>query len=429
MKRLALDVLTVLSLVALAVVATFWGRSYFYRDIVDSYYDVPAPPPGESVPSTRRTGWRERTMLSFPGRFEFVSVRTTVRDRRQGPATTQPTRPNFIVNAAWLDQRGSLDWRPSTVPRLNCLRGGFGAFRQNNELVVEYAYADYRETRAASAWGVAAPYWPVAALLAVLPAFRCAAAWRAGLLRPFLSRLMVVSLLLLLAVVVWLWARSYFWTDIVNRSESFDGPPGARRYTNLTVFSKAGVASIYWHDQHPGGSGAWMTKGARYQVEKGHRERFVLRPVRDPEERQWVNRLGFYLSTRRTRSTAPERRGRLWDWGASVPYWFLTALVAVIPVWYAGTALRGVRRGWRLRHGLCPRCGYDVRASGECCSECGEPPTPSAAPGAAHARRGAGRRPARRGGLSARWRALYSDAFRRGTHACRSPRARTPPFN
>ena len=66
------------------------------------------------------------------------------------------------------------------------------------------------------------------------------------------------------------------------------------------------------------------------------------------------------------------------DWGAAVPYWFVAALVAAIPAWHGGTALRGVRRRRRMRRGLCPRCGYDVLASGDRCSECGEVLTPDA---------------------------------------------------
>ena len=50
------------------------------------------------------------------------------------------------------------------------------------------------------------------------------------------------------------------------------------------------------------------------------------------------------------------------------PLWLLTLLLGIGP----GIALR---RTWRLRyrrrHGLCLRCGYDLRASGGPCPECG----------------------------------------------------------
>jgi hypothetical protein len=47
-------------------------------------------------------------------------------------------------------------------------------------------------------------------------------------------------------------------------------------------------------------------------------------------------------------------------------YWLLTCLSAVLPVLW-------VRRFRRMRYpaGMCPRCGYDLRATPEQCPECG----------------------------------------------------------
>jgi len=52
------------------------------------------------------------------------------------------------------------------------------------------------------------------------------------------------------------------------------------------------------------------------------------------------------------------------------PFWFVV-LVAGIPL--IRPTLRVFRRWRRRRHRLCQVCGYDLRASGERCPECGTP--------------------------------------------------------
>jgi hypothetical protein len=55
----------------------------------------------------------------------------------------------------------------------------------------------------------------------------------------------------------------------------------------------------------------------------------------------------------------------------NLPYWLLTILFAL-------PAALGIRSALRRRHamrGLCPACGYDMRANPARCSECGHAPT------------------------------------------------------
>ena len=51
-----------------------------------------------------------------------------------------------------------------------------------------------------------------------------------------------------------------------------------------------------------------------------------------------------------------------------VPHWFLVGMTAPLPAMWLRRWVR-----WRTRHrrGLCPACGYDLRASPEHCPECG----------------------------------------------------------
>src|SRR4051794_15929314 len=51
-----------------------------------------------------------------------------------------------------------------------------------------------------------------------------------------------------------------------------------------------------------------------------------------------------------------------------VPYWFLLIATLLLPVRWTTTAFRARRRRGA---GLCRQCNYDLRATPDCCPECG----------------------------------------------------------
>ena len=84
-----------------------------------------------------------------------------------------------------------------------------------------------------------------------------------------------------------------------------------------------------------------------------------------------VGEYGFGLKTSRTtgRPTGGWRTGGAVIVSVICPYWFLAALFSALPVRWLW-----IRRRSRHKIGVCPSCGYDLRATPERCPECGKVP-------------------------------------------------------
>jgi hypothetical protein len=92
-------------------------------------------------------------------------------------------------------------------------------------------------------------------------------------------------------------------------------------------------------------------------------------PVPPPPARADVvdaNALGFGYDENLSSSRARRDRYRI----LSLPAWLPALAAALLPAFWL-VAYRRRRR--RARAGLCLRCGYDLRASGDRCPECGSP--------------------------------------------------------
>jgi len=165
-----------------------------------------------------------------------------------------------------------------------------------------------------------------------------------------------LSLLLCVGVCV-LWVRSYRVGDYVARHEPRATSGGAGSSRGLLMFWSFRKTSGMAADDPAG----WRYVAGRPPVQVG----WLLSDV-EPQAGYSVAGLGMH------RWGGP-------GFGADVaqamaPHWFIALSAAVLPASAAQRAFRRRRGRAGYRLGLCPVCGYDLRASPGRCPECGAVP-------------------------------------------------------
>jgi hypothetical protein len=185
--------------------------------------------------------------------------------------------------------------------------------------------------------------------------------------RRVLTILSALSLLLCVAVVA-LWVRSQRVVESVALTSSAGWSCAA--WSSVTGFEICGTHGLRavettraYHARPRTAVPTVHRSGGRVYVEDSHLGRPVPRArwggfgwTIDPSSAATDSRFGTYATS---------------YWSLVVPYWFLAAITSAPVLWQVRTWLRG-----RVRHGtgLCPACGYDLRATPETYPECGALP-------------------------------------------------------
>jgi hypothetical protein len=245
------------------------------------------------------------------------------------------------------------------------------------------------------------PWWSVVALTAVLPCFRAVVAVRgrrrvrraggegaprasgtsaalgagAAMVRRGFRRLPALlagaAALLFLAAVV-LWARSYWVGDEVFREKDRVGPHPYSVHILRFWLARGTLVCFASTTVYPEGSHrVEVTRlnrvdvnrslplwGWRREWEPPDPRRFSGATIRGPFG--WTSASGAGDDGDRT----------IWR-VLVVPWWVVVAICGVYPAAWALFARRRRRDRRRRELGLCPRCGYDLRATPGRCPECG----------------------------------------------------------
>ena len=201
-------------------------------------------------------------------------------------------------------------------------------------------------------------------------------------MRRLLTLCSALSMLLCAAVCV-LWVRSYWRPDSLLWKEAH-----WRGDSYFHLQSSRGVIAIEWYVETISGDSDVMK-------ERFFNERYLgtapgSEPVTEFEyhnsyirqfpdlPRNWS---GFFFF-QQPDSIPPDSDGISLSYDLAVvemPYWPVALVTSVLPACLLLTTVRRRRRQRRLHAGLCPACGYDLRASPGRCPECGTPTGAAAA--------------------------------------------------
>jgi hypothetical protein len=211
------------------------------------------------------------------------------------------------------------------------------------------------------------------------------------MMRGVLKIVSVLAFVLCMATAL-LWARSYWVADSFNIdtasyprivTKKTDEPEFKDRILNTFLSANRGMIEIAversteegylrienlkdWNQTHPAGTFVRWNRGPSLLAG----DHFPSINV-DATEVE-LDHLGFFIG----QYSVPGMMGGSVDFIVhivDIPLWSLFMLLAALPAVRLLVRTNRLRRCRREANGLCPICGYDLRASKERCPECGTP--------------------------------------------------------
>lgn len=161
------------------------------------------------------------------------------------------------------------------------------------------------------------------------------------------------------------WLRSFGTMDLV-RIAQYSREDGSLKWHRFWLSSAKGEMLI-GRDDGRASSPQAIAEVEDYRRWHPHGFEFTSERIEHSAGLDELASLGFKI-------VSAHKRGEGRDWRnirVALPYWAIVATLSAAPLcWLAARkVIRG--RRWRLEHGLCARCGYDIRATPDRCPECG----------------------------------------------------------